>query len=359
MDANEELRFERQVRQGLREDGPSAAFRARVRDSFLGAAADPSEGENSPSQGEEEGRSARIAAMRQIETSLQNLRYPAARAEFKADVRAAFLADAQATGPADDQADLLQPAAPSLSGARVRRGPRPTRSLSTGPFSWQVSAGLLAVAAAVVLMLWIPEGTPEAPAPIGTPTWSLARGEAIEINDELVPASDSEWLSRALTEARTVSTQEGQTATLRLRDEVRFGLESASSLTLPIDVTGADPAEDLAFSLTSGTVHLMTRDGYAGAAIVVETPHAKVRIRASVLSVDVLDGEGSCICVSDGEAEVEILTGDQPKVTVKAGNTCFVFESNGSKMEGVSKGLVKDGHLEPLEAFHADGLREF
>lgn len=344
------------------------AFRAELRARFVagarlsasgGATADPDSRVRTPSQG---GRDGRSPGAPMIEDALKRIPSPRPRAAFRAAVREEFVAHAAAAAPSVDHAPARGPRHP-LDAPRTRRAPSGA-PLSSGPLSWQVAAGLLAVAAAVVLLLRVP--VEPAPGTRRDLAWEIVEsGPVLQLDGRRTSTEDRAALRQAFDRARTVSTF-AEPVVFQLADRARFGLESRSLIQMPaddgvLDDAGAEEGggeRDLSFELESGSLHVMTRPGEGVVTIVVTTPHSKVRITGSALTIDVL-GEGTCICVASGEATVEVLAGDPP-IRVEKDSTCFVFADAGKPAAlGASSKLVSAEHLAAFRAFHERALAQF
>jgi hypothetical protein len=377
MPRDDERELEEGIARGLERPDARRAFRDALRARFaagpVGADADSRSDVSSSSHGAE---APRRAGAPMIEEALKRIPTPRARAAFKSAIREEFAsagaavsraAAAQTRAQAAPGESVTRRAARSDRPARGGRSTRPApvaEAFSSGPFSWQVTVGLLAVAAAVVLLLWVPV---EKDAPVAPRlAWDVTKaGAALEFDGRRMVA-DTGGFSRAFGAARTVATLT-EPVVFKLYDRVRFGMESRSLLRLPASVAPFerpeeldDASEELTFELESGTLHMMTRPGADVATVVVRTPHSTVRITASTVSIEVIAGKGTCICVDEGDVEVEVLAGEAPPIHVTKDSTCFVFEEAGVPVRrGASEDVVPAAHLEPLRAFHAEGLARF
>ncbi len=324
----DDLEIERAVARVL---GPlpraRSAFRESVRARF-GPATSADDGGAFASRRPQESRK---SAGSMLEEALQYLPVEEARPEFRASLKQRFVSG-----------DAVSPEFGSPEPA--------SRTLSSGPFSWQVTVGLLAAAAAVVLIVF----APREPDP-----WLrvLATGPEVMVDDTQVAAGDLRALTRLLSGATSVATLDAPLE-LQTVDESRFAMAPFSTLRFTRE--GATEAGDLSLALDRGGVRMVMSE--SGRHLVIETPDAVVRVSGTVLSIDIVEGEGTCICVAEGTAEVEVLRGSKQKVLVNPDSTCFVFSrdedqthspEDGEFVHGSSNGMVDSEHLAPLRAFLA------
>ncbi len=357
-------------------------FRDAVRERFLGSSLAGKTDLDRPSPVADETRSAPDSM---IEDLLDNLPpMPNANPQFRAALKSAFL-EGRVEGVALVAGERAEQVSGSVVGARHQgesnveaardgRAPRKTQSprathrtespLATRGFSWQVATGIAAIAAAILLLVLFPqEPTREAQSERQKLAgWTVeATGTELEIDRVKFDIERAEALELAINGASTLASLESSLE-LSLKDRVRLGMEPKSLLDLSAaelpefgpegSEADAPLSDELYFKLTAGELHLMTSRSNPNQVIIVETPHAKVRIIGSVLSIQVFDDEGTCICVKDGDATVEVLSGSGDGIRVGDDSTCFVFATDAEPVLGPSSTIVEHEHLEPLLAFY-------
>jgi len=359
--------FEGELRDAMGQT-PSARpeFKASVRERFFrGQLGEQSESESSsldPS-------SSRSASDSMLEDVLNNLPpMPNADPEFRAALKAAFL-EGKLEGAAASEREASEEFSrgarrgPVLSSQSSRAGGRDAAAesgpspLTSGPISWQVATGILAIAAAILLLVLFPTDGGPVKRERERQNWTVAaKGTELEIDRVKFLAANEKNLAAAINKASSLASLDSSVE-LRLKDRVRLGMEPASLLHLSSVVLPEVEAEQLVsdelyFKLDSGELHLMTSQSNPDQVIVVETPHAKVRISGSVLSIEVFEDKGTCICVKYGEASVEVLSGNGDGVRVGGDATCFVFATGEEPAMGPSSNFVATDHLAPLLAFY-------
>ena len=380
-DDSDEAALSEELRKAL--GGPASArseFKEAVRERFLGRSLAAKTDQEIGSPGSSEFRSAPDSM---IEDVLNNLpAMPSPNPEFRAAMKVAFL-EGQVEGAALEEAQIAEKNTGSVVRARrresiqkgnaggnrtpaIERAPRRSRTtespLSTSGFSWQVVTGIAAMAAAILLLVLFPKEKEQEAQRQKLQGWTVAAtGAELEIDRVKFAVGRASSLESAINGASSLASLDSSLK-LSLKDRVRLGMEPGSQLDLtgavlpkfaPEGHEGEAPLSDeLYFKLEAGELHLMTSRSNPDQVIIVETPHAKVRIVGSVLSIEVFEGEGTCICVKDGAATVEILSGSSDGVRVGDDSTCFIFASDAAPKLGPSSKIVSVEHLEPLLAFY-------
>ena len=366
-ESGDEAALENELRDAM---GPTPSarpeFRASVREKFFRTQLGEKSGSESSSL---ESASSRSASDSMLEDVLNNLPpMPDADSEFRAELKAAFLegklegaATSEGAGREEfsrgtKKGPVLSPKSSrgSARNAAARGGESP---LASGPISWQVATGILAIAAAILLLVLFPTADGPVKRERERQRWTVAaKGTELEIDRVKFRAANEQSLAAAINKASSLASLDSSVE-LKLKNRVRLGMEPASLLDLSSVVLPEVEAEqlvsdELTFKLNSGELHLMTSQTNPDQAIVVETPHAKVRISGSVLSIEVFEDKGTCICVKYGEATVEVLSGSGEGVRVGSDATCFVFATGDEPATGPSSSLVAPDHLAPLLAFY-------
>jgi|GEM_PF-3874239 len=229
-----------------------------------------------------------------------------ADAAFAARLRGAFVAGAlegEASERAlDDERAFekesvveLEPAAPVFAFGRRR-----------------ALAGVLALAAALALVVTIGLNR--------TSGWNVYNGDAaaVLVDDDRFEGSTIRPGSRAC----LLCTEDGN---LRLGFEDAFRIELAAHTRVRM----SEPRDDdgrlvLPVRLESGELVFIDRSGSRPSSVVIDTDAAWVTLRGTSVSVLPLPDGSACICVQDGEVEVESKSGAGETVVATTGQRVFV-----------------------------------
>ena len=383
---NEGRELERRV---ARELGPAPAarpaFRASLRERFAAAPGTRETSETGGSGASRESGEGRSRSGPMIEDALRNLSVEPAQPDFRARLREEFVsvsrpARLRAVGGSEAPP---APGAASSTGAGGGSGPRPLRDahpdraprsagtpreISSGPFSWQVGVGLLAAAAAVMILVLGPGGSgrpgtsdgaqvaqgPVDEAPAARPLQLVSFDASMQIDGEPVGTVERAAAEERLCSARSVECT-AESAELMMHERVRVQLASETRITLPEEGIGEpDAKRDVELTLEHGSMRFHSNSLAEGARLVVQTPHARVRISGELIGIEVYD-HGTCICVAQGDVRVEVLSAERQTIQVEDDSTCFVFGDPAMEPKlGPSAKMVGPDHIAPLMDFYAE-----
>ena len=367
--------FEAWLREGATHH-PRAGFEAELRRRFLAGAQaegeapgtdprsleDPFSDNISLSQAEDAARKASVQS--DFETFLQ--RHPGpheARDAFRDELRQRFLGDA-ATHASDP--GRVRPAPRPASAARPRG-----RLLRFAPL-----AGVAAAAAVLFLILprfeqdRQPDHVAELPAPDTTtgpggtssgsvPTvaarWSLESfdpGTRVRLDGEPFDPTvlgPDELHDRLLAAGDEVAVDAGR-MTLVFGDQVGMEIQPGSRL----EFVAGGPA----LGLRAGEVYLTTFDGYPGHGLEVTTHDTQVLVHGTTLGV-LVDPEGTCVCVAEGEVQLAAAGTQDPTASVPEQHKHFLFREK--ELGDFRMGFpdLEDPNLSAAERQHTAGLQAF
>lgn len=234
--------------------------------------------------------------------TLEAWEVPAARPEFREELRARFLGVDETS----------QPLAPVVSIYRYM---------------------LAAAVAAAIVLLWVAPWNAQ-PAD----GWrSVAFDEfevtpVVSIDGRSVEYRDDASLDRALSQGCRLETMTEPLTVMRLEEGVLLEVEKATRL----DITRTDSMDSglgLEFYVESGALRVATRPEFVGS-IHVRTPDALIALSGSSLGVDVLDA-GTCLCILEGQATMTATDGSDER-QVPTNSTAFYYRDGraGILMEG-------------------------
>lgn len=261
----------------------------------------------------------------ELERALSRVGRPAARAAFKAELRARFLA-----------------VDPDLRDELYLRRAAPPRAVEPQRRPW-TSLVLAAAAAALLIVVFAlrPRG----------PGWRLVDpgpgGHGlVRIDGRSIRTDDREALSAALVEATSFRTGE-QGLRLALGDLmlVELGPETEISLSSS-DKRGR--AEPISIAASRGALRLITGPGFAGSQVTIGTGDLALRVTGTAFSVDVLEGvpgPGTCVCCLEGSIEMRPTHATGRTQLVTGGRMCIV---HGDDARPETWGEVYEPHAAPL-----------
>lgn len=274
-----------------------------------------------------------------LERALRLVAPPAARPEFKSELRGRFLA-----------ADGVPESAPIASIDAARDSGRGTATGSARDDAG--SAGrdtvrrrfplvplFVLAAAAAVVALFFSVGESVQP-------WRVidARGSGMVVVDGIeIDPDDAARFERALASARSIDTRLRELRMVR-GSEVVLDLGPGTRLA-QIRFPAAGP-----YSLftDAGSLRVATGDAFGGKKLRVQTRDLDLDVVGTVFAVDV-EAEGSCVCCLEGSVAV------QPKAEaaakpVEPGRMCF---ASSDRTHAVVWGASMPAHSAPLETLRA------
>lgn len=274
--------------------------------------------------------------LRKLTHGLDELPMSPAPDDFREKLRSQFVSGSF-TAVEDELPELPAdsvPVRPAAPGQRVR-SPRPTRTPRRAappaprrPRGLKVAATLTLAAAAAALVLIVKP-------PITTA--DEVQWHRIDVTAE------GKFLAR-IHEWQEVTT--GENERMRLAYDSNSFVEIAPSTQVKrVERDGELPC----LSASRGALYLSAPDGTDPVSFQIETPDAVLEIRARAIGIDIYP-EGTCVCVLDGEVELTPRLGDPVSRTIHTGGSCFLQREGGLM---VKDGLFDD-HVTPIES-----LREF
>jgi len=321
---------------------PRASFAAVLRNAFL-TGAEPKVDESGSRPASELRKEAAVTD--RIEERIARIEAPAARSEFREGLRRRFV---EGGAPAALRPVRSASAGPRRSG--VTRATRRAAGRGGRPFPMRVVGATLAAAAAVALVFLWPRAVPgDAPggedvAVVTEPAWRVLGhlGTASVGGSGFAPDA-SVALAAAIASGTPIETAD---APLELAWGERFAIELQPRTRLV--PTALDPAESV-LRLERGEVYLATLAEHDGR-ILVDTPASQVVVTGTTLGVFADPAAGSCVCVVEGEVEVNAL-GE----TRRVGSRCTLRLVPGEEPD--AHGFPESGeagheHVGPLERFH-------
>lgn len=243
------------------------------------------------------------------------------------------------------------------SGTHSNRSHSKTRSLSAA----RVASFLVPLAAAAVFWFVI-RGEREVPfGPVRV--LHANESEFVKIDGQPVSTRDIEQLARRLNSAKEFSTGAGKLE-LQLNRDLRLEVGPSSNVILA-SAELANPANVHDFQLVSGTMNMITAEGYGEGPFVVVTPDARIMITGTCLSIEIVPDMGTCVCVAEGEVVVESLRHESKPFEVSGRTTCFVFSEPETACQVARVGepekifgtkSAEAAHWDPILAFEEAGI---
>lgn len=293
------------------------AFRDALQESFTAGSFPASrQGKETPSRGADPARTSAVNVKNMEQSVARTPIAPAARPEFRAELRRGFL-----TGELPDHG--------SFEAEDARPAGRLLRFLIP----------LVAAAAIVVVTLMTPRERRWDARLLGTGSVEVAG----------IPLGTSEQ-SRIGVEASRGGpiTADEVGLELLLEDRLVLEIRPNTELTLQrLPDAGADG--QLVIDIERGEAFLKTLEDGLDFRVTFTTDEAWVNVVGTALGVRV-DDMGTCVCVSRGSVNVVDRTADSEQTMVEAGNTHFIFEGAAMAPKEMSFGAER-GHTDPLLEF--------
>lgn len=248
----------------------------------------------------------------EVEIALRAVETPAARADFRAELRRRFLEVAQVS--------------PALPPGRAVEGRR--TALQIG--------GLLAAAAILAAGYFLVR--PSAPA------WrvlEVAPGSIVKADGVSLPVQDPVALARNLMNAHEIVVERGDLV-LQVGDLSLFDLDEGTRVAFAgfDEPSSAAPYEVRA---SSGRLRARTGPGFRGRRMMVQADLMNVLVTGTAFAVD-YEKEGTCVCCLHGVVEiVSKALGPEPR-SIQPQQMCLVFHDDHEPMWGGPPG----SHAEPL-----------
>ncbi len=210
-----------------------------------------------------------------------------------------------------------------LDSKGVRQAVRTQRSQSKtqSKFPLRMAGVLLPVAAAAVFWFVVLGDESDNFGPVRV--LNANEAEFVTIDGQSVSTRNTGELAKLLNIAEEFSTGPGKLE-LQLNRDLRMEVGPSSNVILA-SAELSNPADVHDFQLVSGTMHMITSKGYGEGPFVVATPDARIMITGTCLSIEIIPGMGTCVCVAEGEVVVESLRHESKPFEVPGRTTCFVF----------------------------------
>ena len=345
---------------GISEPAADPDFRARLRERFVAGAF-----EDDPDLSKHAVTSETVMSqsddVMDLEPALQAIQPPAARPEFKQELREQFLGAASG-----EQVVAHRPSprpSPKPSSKPIRRS-RPGRARrkagskgSQAPrgarrqrrLTWSIGGGAVAIAAALLAVFFL-----RTPAAVSAPSagWqllpiaSVPAPSAFQVDGvAFVPGQD---LAKA-----NVITAGTEVLRLQFYDQLVVDLEPGSSL----DIRGTRGDGDIVLAMAGrrGGYRVATLGGFDSTQrrLLFRTPDAEVEVRGTVFGIDRYEvsksaAGGTCVCCCRGTVLVRAFeSGDQ--ASVLEGKSSFVVAGIGA----ISPMPMPASHAHPLDEMAA------
>ena len=313
-----------------------AEFRAALRGSFVAGA--PARHEAGPAED--------AAAAGEALRAVLDPFVPRAREAFREELRAKFVrgGGAHAHARPTPSSPLRAPAGRARASARRsgagRRAPSAPRVARAQRTRLLVAGGLLATAAALVLLLLV-RRAPASPWSVDPRSFAAAglAVDGVALRAEDGPAE----LAARLVGARELRV-DGAPLRLDLADVLTVEIAPGSVLDLG---AVADPHSDLSLAGARGAFRLATGPGYRRGEQRLEfrTPSVTARVVGTVFGIDCYE-DLVCVCCCEGEVATVLASGEAH--TVRAGETQFAMRDGTTSFQ---QGF--EPHQAPLREFAA------
>lgn len=249
-----------------------------------------------------------------------------------------------------------------LEPARVRKAVRTQRSHSKtrSRIPARMASILLPVAAAALFWFVVLGDEGDSFGPVRV--LHADESEFVTIDGQSVSTRNTGELAKLLNDATEFSTGPGKLE-LQLNRDLRMEVGPSSNVILA-SAELSNPADVHDFQLVSGTMHMITSEGYGEGPFVVATPDARIMITGTCLSIEIIPGMGTCVCVAEGDVVVESLRHESKPFEVPGRTTCFVFSEPKTACQVAKVGepgkifgtkSAEDEHWGPILAFEEKG----
>ena len=232
----------------------------------------------------------------EVESALRRCGHPAARTEFRDDLRRRFLA--------------CSPAEASVHRSRPRVG------------AW-LAAALVVLAAGYFLLR---------PRESAWRVLEVAPGSVVQADGAVLPTGDLEVFADALRGAREIVVERGDLV-LRIGDVALFDLGEGTRASF--DGFGREGAA-LTVLASAGRLRARTGPGFAGRTMQVRAGSTSFTVTGTAFAVD-YEEAGTCVCCLHGSVAMAAQA-------IEPGTLCFVFRDDREPLWGESP----EAHAEPL-----------
>ena len=272
----------------------------------------------------------------QLARALDRWKAPPAREEFRARLREQFLTapfDARVEGDgleSEPKIHVEESLRPDFSFERRRA------AAAAGPARrrWASLAALAAIAALALIVLRFPRASAWRVLPSSTFTKVMVDGRQFS-------SAQAADLAASLAAGTRVEV-EGGSLELALDRRLALSLASGSSLQLA-SIPGRDVQAQFVLRQERGSLALATGPDFSGWQLSVQAAHTLVRVVGTQVVIDMIPGEGTCICCRRGV--VEVWDAVHPAFAVPGGRMGFTFGDGSAPIQGE----LVDEHLAPME----------
>ncbi len=206
-------------------------------------------------------------------------------------------------------------------------------------------------------------GSPRSSSPFARFAWLAAAAAMIVIGVFLqkagAPRAVFESLANAASDAR-VDGAALEVGELREGSRVETGehaldLRVAGAVVIEIGAhskvrferIASSPGGDFAFAIESGALRVVTGPDFAPSHLVVRAPDADVSIVGTEFGVDVIDGQGTCVCCTRGEVDVRATHRSNELARIAADQRSFCSVEPAAPP---ALGAPVDAHVAPVVA---------
>ena len=234
----------------------------------------------------------------EIEGALRTLDHPAARPEFRDELRRRFLDEASAGVPARRR-----------PGARI--------------------VGLLAAAAVLVAAGYFLLR----PRPAAWRVLQIAPGSVVQADGAILPTDDLEVLAGYLRGAREIVVERGDLV-LQVGDVSLFDLAEGTRVAF----AGFGPGTregPLSVVASSGRLRVRTGPGFAGRTMDVRAGPTELTVTGTAFAVDYED-VGTCVCCLHGSVAIAAQAVGPDAMAIQPGKMCLVFLDDRNPLWGES-----------------------
>jgi len=242
-----------------------------------------------------------------IEGALRTLEHPAARPEFRDELRRRFLDGASAAAP-----------------ARRRPGPR--------------IVGLLAAAAVLLAAGYFLLR----PRPAAWRVLEIAPGSVVKADGAILPTDDLDVLAGYLRGAREIVLERGELV-LQVGDVSLFDLGEGTRVAFAGFGPGTKDGP-LSVVASSGRLRARTGPGFAGHTMDVRAGSTELTVTGTAFAVDYED-VGTCVCCLHGSVAIAAQAIGPDSMAIQPGKMCLVFRDDREPLWGESPAA----HAQPLE----------
>jgi ferric-dicitrate binding protein FerR (iron transport regulator) len=256
----------------------------------------------------------------EVESALASVARPAARPEFREELRLRFCTEGH----------------PAVREASVATFPDPSRARRR---TFLRFGGLLAAAAILAIGFIVLESP--------APRWKVldvAGGSRIALDGREVPVDDRDALARALQRAKEIDVREGDLV-LQIENLALFDVSQGTKVAFE----GFDrraPGNPYVVRVPSGRLRAITGPAFTGRTMKVSADVIDATITGTEFAID-YEEKGTCVCCLRGEIEVAAPSIGAAPRKIQPTTMCLVYREGDAPPKW---GGVSDKHVGPLRA---------